>query len=48
LRRTDVAGARNLGMRSVRIRDRHDDEDPFPEADFVVSSHAELRALLGL
>jgi len=48
LRHTDVAGARGLGMRSVRIRDRHDDEEPLPEADFVVSSHAELRALLGL
>jgi putative hydrolase of the HAD superfamily len=45
LRRTDVAGARSLGMRSVRIRDRHDDTSPLPDADFVVSSHADLRAL---
>jgi putative hydrolase of the HAD superfamily len=45
LRRTDVAGARGLGMRSVRILDRHDDTTPLPEADFVVSSHAGLRAL---
>lgn len=48
LRRTDVAGARSLAMRSVRIRDRHDDRATLPEADFVVASHAELRALLGL
>ena len=46
LRRTDVAGARALGMRSVRIRARHDDTSELPEADFVVDSHAELRALL--
>lgn len=48
LRRTDVAGARSLAMRSVRIRARHDDPTPLPEADFVVSSHADLRALLDL
>lgn len=48
LRRTDVAGARSLAMRSVRIHARHDDRTPLPEADFVVSSHADLRALLGL
>lgn len=47
LRRTDVAGARALAMRSVRIRARHDDEAPLPEADFVVDSHEELRELLG-
>jgi putative hydrolase of the HAD superfamily len=47
LRRTDVAGARALGMRSVRIRARHDDQSPLPEADAVVASHAELRLLLG-
>lgn len=48
LRRTDVAGARSLAMRSVRLRARHDDRTPLPEADFVVSSHADLRALLDL
>ncbi|MCP3984502.1 MAG: HAD family hydrolase [bacterium] len=46
LRRTDVAGARALGMRSVRIRANHDDESGLPEADHVVDSHAELTALL--
>lgn len=48
LKRTDVAGARALGMRSVRIRARHDDSSELPEADRVVDSHAELAALLGL
>jgi putative hydrolase of the HAD superfamily len=48
LRRTDVAGARGLGMISVRIRVRHDDTSELPEADHVVSSHAELGRLLAL
>ncbi len=48
LRRTDVAGARSLVMRSVRIRARYDDVSPLPEADFVVGSHDDLRALLGV
>jgi putative hydrolase of the HAD superfamily len=48
LRRTDVAGARNLGMRSVRIRSHHDDCSELPEADHIVDSHAELEKLLGL
>ncbi|HKJ23343.1 MAG TPA: AAA family ATPase [Myxococcota bacterium] len=46
LRRTDVAGARALGMASVRIHQAHDDGTDLPEADHVVASHAELRALL--
>jgi putative hydrolase of the HAD superfamily len=48
LRRTDVAGARALGMQSVRIRSRHDDLSELPEADHVVDSHAQLMKLLGL
>jgi putative hydrolase of the HAD superfamily len=47
LRRTDIAGARGIGMMSARIRARYDDQrNDLPEADFVVQSHAELRALL--
>ncbi|MGN6558630.1 MAG: HAD family hydrolase, partial [Solirubrobacterales bacterium] len=44
LRRTDVAGAAALGMRTVRYRGMHDDADTESgvEADFVVASHAEL------
>jgi putative hydrolase of the HAD superfamily len=48
LRRTDVAGAYALGMTTVRIRDRHDDEADLPDGDHVVDSHAELAALLQL
>jgi putative hydrolase of the HAD superfamily len=46
LRRTDVAGARRLGMRSVRIRDHFDDSSEHAEADHVADSHAHLRELL--
>jgi putative hydrolase of the HAD superfamily len=47
LRRTDVAGARRLGMRTVRIRDHFDDTSEHAEADHVADSHAHLRELLG-
>jgi len=48
LRRTDVAGARALGMTSIRIRQLYDDDpSPHPEADHVVDSHSDLRKLLG-
>lgn len=46
LRRTDVAGARGLGMSTARIVERHDDASELPEADYVVRDHAELQALL--
>jgi putative hydrolase of the HAD superfamily len=42
LRHTDVAGARALGMTSVRLRARHDDTGEEEEADLVVASHEEL------
>jgi putative hydrolase of the HAD superfamily len=48
LRRTDVAGARNLGMRTVRIRSLQDDRSELPDADYIVDSHAELETLFGL
>jgi putative hydrolase of the HAD superfamily len=46
LRRTDVAGARALGMMTTRIRARHDDVSPLPDADYVVGSHSELQAII--
>ena len=46
LRRTDIAGARALGMRSVRIAAHHDDTSNLPDGDAVARSHEELRALL--
>ncbi len=48
LRRTDVAGAAALGMRTVRYRGMHDDPDLSAgiEADFVLDRHADLPALV--
>ena len=47
LRRTDVAGARALGMTSIRIRQLHDDDpSEYRDADYLVDSHAELLSLL--
>lgn len=50
LRRTDIAGARGIGMRTVRYRGLHDDAgaeaEAEEEADFVVGSHRELPELL--
>ncbi len=46
-RRTDVAGARAMGMTSVRYRGVFDDTSDWPEADIVVAHHDELlQALL--
>jgi putative hydrolase of the HAD superfamily len=44
LRRTDIAGAGALGMKTARYRGMHDDsgEANGVEADFVVDSHLEL------
>ncbi len=47
LKRTDVAGARALGMGTVRIRARHDDEADLADAEHVVDSHVALARLLG-
>jgi FMN phosphatase YigB (HAD superfamily) len=45
--RTDVAGARAAGMRSVRYNAIYDDPAPLPEADLVTGDLAELPARLG-
>ncbi len=44
--RTDIAGARELGMGTVRIRDQHDDQSDQPEADAVADDHSHLREIL--
>jgi len=47
LRRTDIAGARGVGMRTIRYRGLHDDaEAPGGEADFVIDSHRQLVELI--
>ena len=48
LKRTDVAGARGVGMTSIRLLSRYDDRSAHAEADHVVRDYAALRALLGL
>jgi len=47
LRSTDVAGARALGMTTVRIRCAYDDTSDHPEADLVVDSHEDLAVWFG-
>lgn len=42
LRRTDIAGAAALGMRTGRYRGMHDDPAEGVEGDFVLDSHLEL------
>jgi putative hydrolase of the HAD superfamily len=49
IRRTDVAGARAMGMISVRYIGVSDDQSqPEPEADHVIKSHAELLDVLDI
>ena len=48
LRRTDVAGARGVGMGTIRITAMNDDTCALPEADHVAGSHAEIVDLLGV
>jgi HAD superfamily hydrolase (TIGR01549 family) len=49
IRRTDIAGARAMGMVAIRYTGVSDDDSqPEPEGDHVVSSHAELPRVLGI
>ena len=45
LRRTDIAGGRAAGLRTVRYRGAFDDPAPSPEADWVIDDHAALPAI---
>jgi putative hydrolase of the HAD superfamily len=47
LRRTDVAGARSLGMGTVRFTGVYDDDSEHPEADVVIRRMSELPSALG-
>lgn len=46
LRRTDIAGARDYGMGTVRFVGVYDDDSDGPEADVVIASMSELPAIL--
>lgn len=48
LRRTDIAGARDIGMRSIRFRGVHDDRSDFSDADVVIDRHEDLLQAIGL
>lgn len=52
LRRTDIVGARAMGMTAVRYIGVHDDpvipDSPVIEGDHVIADHADLPAALGL
>ncbi len=49
IRRTDVAGARAMGMVAVRYTGISDDQtQPEPEGDHVVAHHAEVPRVLGV
>ena len=47
IRRTDIAGAKGIGMGAIRIRAEHDDISEHPDGDHVVDSHEDLRVVLG-
>ena len=46
LRRTDVAGAHSAGWLALRYAGFFDDQSDLPEADHVVTAHADLEGLL--
>ena len=52
LRRTDILGAKAMGMTAIRYAGVNDDppieNDPLVEGDHVTTDHAEIPALLGL
>jgi putative hydrolase of the HAD superfamily len=48
IRRTDVQGARGMGMLAIRFAGVNDDQSDLPEADVVIRSYAELPEALGL
>jgi putative hydrolase of the HAD superfamily len=48
LRRTDIAGAHDIGMHAVRFRGVHDDRSDAPEARVVIDDHLELLDIIGL
>lgn len=48
LRRTDIAGAHDVGMHAIRFRGVHDDRSDIRDADIVIDEHDQLLAIIGL
>jgi HAD superfamily hydrolase (TIGR01549 family) len=47
LRRTDIAGAHDIGMHAVRFRGVHDDRSDVGEAEIVIDRHEQLLDVIG-
>lgn len=48
LKRTDIAGARDIGMHGVRFKGVHNDATDAHEAEVVIDRHEQLLEVLGL
>lgn len=48
LKRTDIAGAHDMGMHAARFKGVHDDKSDFVEAEIVISDHRQLLEVIGL
>jgi len=48
LKRTDIAGAHDMGMHAARFKGVHDDKSDFLEAEVVISDHRQLLEVVGL
>ena len=48
LRRTDIAGAHDIGMHAARFRGVHDDQSDSHEAEIVLDKHEQILAVLSL
>jgi putative hydrolase of the HAD superfamily len=48
LRRTDIAGARDIGMHGIRYRGVHDDRSDSADAECVIDDHTQLLEIIGL
>jgi len=48
LKRTDIAGAHDMGMRTARFKGVHDDKSDFGEAEVVINDHRQLLEVIEL
>lgn len=48
LKRTDIAGARDIGMHGIRFRGVHDDRTDSADAERIIDRHPQLLEIIGL
>jgi FMN phosphatase YigB (HAD superfamily) len=48
LKRTDIAGAHDIGMHAIRFRGVHDDKASASEAEIVIDRHEQILEVLGI